>query len=282
MSKAKLLFDEANQKIQRLNLFTTRIFGNSEDLKEQIVDLLYRSFDQYNICKDYENSIVCLEKIMKYAKNDDLSKYAQDAIKIYIKLKDFDKIESLIETYFPPDRITGQTIKILSTLIKEFIDIDEFNKAEKYLLMGQQYAEYLGSTTNILEYKNIHAHLYLKSDPPKYKEASELFMQLGREYLDNKLLSSYAIDVFTKAIIIQLVREDIVKAEEYFNLATNYDFKYMNSREGKFANNILNCVKKSNESEFMQFVEEYDNGKSIEPVIISLLLAIKNKFNTIL
>ncbi len=133
MSKAKLLFDEANQKIQRLNLFTTRIFGNSEDLKEQIVDLLYRSFDQYNICKDYENSIACLEKIMKYAKNDDLSKYAQDAIKIYIKLKDFDKIESLIETYFPPDRITGQTIKILSTLIKEFIDIDEFNKAEKYV-----------------------------------------------------------------------------------------------------------------------------------------------------
>ena len=279
MSKAKLLHDQAIQKIQRLNLFTTKIFGNSEDLKEEIVDLLFRASEQYNINKEYENCIICFEKILKYAINDELSKYAQDAIKIYIKLKEFDKIELLIDTYFPPDKITGQTLKIMSAVTKEFIDIDEFDKAEKYLLMGKQYAEYLDANTNILEFKNTLAHLYLKYDSPKYEKSSDLFIELGKEYLEKRLLSNLAQDVFTKAIVIQLVREDSVKAEEYYKIATECDFKYMNSIEGRFVNNILNSVKKFNEAEFMKTVEEYDKVKPIDPVLISFLLVVKNKFN---
>lgn len=282
MSKAKILVDEATQKIQRLNLFTTMLFGNKEDLKEDIVELLYRASEQYNISQDYENSIICLEKLMKYAKEQDLSRYAHDLIKIYVKLKNFDKIESLIETYFPPDKITNQTIKILSAVINEFIENDEFDKAEKYLLMGEQYSVYLDATTNILNFRYIRANLYLKYSSPKYHEASNLLMDLGKEYLQNQMVSSKSIPIFAKAIIIQLTLNDIIKADEYYKIVSECDYKFVNSREGKFVFNILNCVKNFDSVKFMEHIEEYDKITPLEPTLVSLLLVIKNNFNQVI
>jgi hypothetical protein len=71
---------------------------------------------------------------------------------------------------------------------------------------------------------NIHSGIVNQASPLNAKE-----MQDKQDFV--------SLDIPLLIRVLELVREDIIKAEEYFNLASNYDFKYMNSREGKFVSN---------------------------------------------
>jgi alpha-soluble NSF attachment protein len=278
MSKPKAFdyYVEAQQKIKKLDSFFTRLFINRESIQEEIIELLEKAFEQFQIIKEYKEASNCIELILRYSTDSSRDSYAQDAIKFYVKTKNFARVEELIELYFPPERINGSTIKVLSNLCDDLIKLYDNEKAEKYLIMGEEYSEYLDSSDK-MEFKKRRAMLLATLDTPKYSEAAELFVKIAQDYSSKLLLSLQAIDMYLKSIIVYIAMNDIVKAQETYTIACNSDHRFESSIDGKLCKNIIESIINYNLDSFQDSILRYDNVKKFEPFITSLLLIIKRR-----
>ncbi len=276
MSKADKLFAEANKKIKLLNSWYKTFLMEKDKIKDEIEELLVKASEQYLINKDYISAIKCYEYLVD--NYEDNNKYIHNLIKTYIKNDDMVQVEVLIKKYFPPDKISSETIKILTLVINENISNCDYDDAEKHLIMAESYCDYLDNYTQKLNFMSTRASVIIKQSEPRYKESSEIFVECAKQYASIQNLSFTAIPNLMNAVLVNIAQQDIIAAENIHNNSIDITPRYQNSYEGRFCADIIQTLKDTNQEEFLNIISQYDKIKTLSSDLVSILLKIKHEF----
>jgi hypothetical protein len=80
---------------------------------------------------------------------------------------------------------------------------------------------------------------------------------------------------------MNLAMDDIVQANNNFEIYSNKDTTFQNSREGIFVSKIINAVYTNDYDEISFLCAEYDNVKSLDKIQVKLLIKIKENIGFI-
>ena len=112
-------------------------------------------------------------------------------------------------------------------------------------------------------------------DPPDLIRASTIYDQLGRKCLENNLLKFNAKGYFLQSILCLLAAGDGIGAEQQYTRYESLDYTYGDSREGKFAKQIIDCVEQYDMETFATCCYEYDRISKLDPWKTSMLVKVK-------
>jgi alpha-soluble NSF attachment protein len=112
-------------------------------------------------------------------------------------------------------------------------------------------------------------------DPPDLLKASRIYNQLGLACLDSNLLKFNAKGYFLQAILCQLANGDAVGAEQALSRYEGVDYTFGESREGKFARQLAECVDKLDAESMATACFEYDRISKLDPWKTSMLVKVK-------
>lgn len=116
-------------------------------------------------------------------------------------------------------------------------------------------------------------------DPPDYGRASKIYDDLGRRCLSSNLLKFNAKGYFLQAILCHLANGDDVGAEQAGAKYESLDYTFGDSREGKFANSLIEAVKGYDAEEFATACYEYDRISKLNPWQTSILVKVKRSID---
>jgi alpha-soluble NSF attachment protein len=112
-------------------------------------------------------------------------------------------------------------------------------------------------------------------DPPDLLRAAQLYDQLGRNCLDSNLLKFNAKGYFLQSILCSLANNDAVGAEQALAKYEGVDYTFGESREGKFARQLVECVAGMDVESFATACFEYDRISKLDPWKTSMLVKVK-------
>jgi alpha-soluble NSF attachment protein len=113
-------------------------------------------------------------------------------------------------------------------------------------------------------------------DPPDLLKASRLYNTLGLSCLDSNLLKFNAKGYFLQAILCQLANGgDVVGAEQALQRYEGVDYTFAESREGKFARQLVDCVERLDAESLATACFEYDRISKLDPWKTSMLVKVK-------
>lgn len=116
-------------------------------------------------------------------------------------------------------------------------------------------------------------------DPPDYGRASKIYDDLGRRCLTSNLLKFNAKGYFLQAIMCHLAHGDDVGAEQAGAKYESLDYTFGDSREGKFANALIEAVKSYDVEEFSTSCYEFDRISKLNPWQTSILVKVKRSID---
>jgi len=116
-------------------------------------------------------------------------------------------------------------------------------------------------------------------DPPDLIRAAKLYDDLGQKCLDSNLLKFNAKGYFLQAIICHLANNDDVAAEQCQDRCKAADYTFDSSREGKFASQMIECIKGYDNEGFATACFEYDKISKLDPWKTSMLVKVKRTIN---
>jgi len=116
-------------------------------------------------------------------------------------------------------------------------------------------------------------------DPPDFGRASKIYDDLGRRCLSSNLLKFNAKGYFLQAILCHLANGDDVGAEQAGAKYESLDYTFGDSREGKFANSLIEAVKGYDAEEFSTACFEYDRISKLNPWQTSILVKVKRSID---
>ena len=112
-------------------------------------------------------------------------------------------------------------------------------------------------------------------DPPDLLRAATLYDELGQKCLDSNLLKYNAKGYFLQATLCRLANADAVGASQALARYESLDFTFGDSREGKFAGQLVQCVEDYDADGLATACFEYDRISKLDPWKTSLLVKVK-------
>merc|ERR1712232_198391 len=113
-------------------------------------------------------------------------------------------------------------------------------------------------------------------DTPDLLRAAQLYDDQGRRCLDSNVLKFNAKGHFLQAILCHLANGDSVAAEQAFEKKYDVlDYTFGTSREGKFASQLIECVKGGDEEVFATACYDYDRISKLDPWKTTMLVKVK-------
>jgi alpha-soluble NSF attachment protein len=112
-------------------------------------------------------------------------------------------------------------------------------------------------------------------DPPDLIRAAQLYDELGRNCLDSNLLKFNAKGYFLQAILCHLANGDAIGAQQALQRYESIDYTFSESREGKFAKQLVECVEGFDVEGFGTACYEYDRITKLDPWKTSMLVKVK-------
>lgn len=116
-------------------------------------------------------------------------------------------------------------------------------------------------------------------DPPDFGRASKMYDDLGRRCLSSNLLKFNAKGYFLQAILCHLASGDDVGAEQANAKYESLDYTFADSREGKFAQSLIEAVKGFDVEEFSTACFDYDRISKLNPWQTSILVKVKRSID---
>lgn len=111
--------------------------------------------------------------------------------------------------------------------------------------------------------------------PPEFLRAAELYEKLGSDCLESNLLKYNAKGYFLQSIMCHLANQDSVGAEKAMARYSSLDFTLRESREGKFAGDLIAAVEAFDGESFATACYEYDRISKLDPWKTTILLSVR-------
>ena len=111
-------------------------------------------------------------------------------------------------------------------------------------------------------------------DPPEMLRAAEIYEGLGRQCLESNLLKYNAKTHFLNGILCHLANGDSIGASQALARSDGLDYTLADSREGKFARSLVECVEGFDAEGFATACFEYDRISKLDPWKTSLLVVL--------
>ena len=112
-------------------------------------------------------------------------------------------------------------------------------------------------------------------DPPDFSRASQMYDDMGRRCLDSNLLKFNAKGHFLHSILCHLANGDSVAAQQCMQKYESLDYTFSESREGKFARQLTECVEGYDAEGFSTACFDYDRISKHDPWKTSVLVKVK-------
>jgi alpha-soluble NSF attachment protein len=112
-------------------------------------------------------------------------------------------------------------------------------------------------------------------DPPDLIRAAQIYDDLGRRCLDSNLLKFNAKGYFLQATLCHLASGDPIGASQAMQRYEGVDYTFGESREGKFARQLVECVESYDAEGFGTACFEYDRISKLDPWKTSILVKVK-------
>lgn len=112
-------------------------------------------------------------------------------------------------------------------------------------------------------------------DPPELLRAADIYESLGRACLESNLLKYNAKSHFLNAIMCHLANGDSIGASQAMARFDGADYTFGESREGKFAGQLVECVEQFDPEGFATACFEYDRISKLDPWKTSILVRVK-------
>lgn len=112
-------------------------------------------------------------------------------------------------------------------------------------------------------------------DPPELLRAAEIYESLGRQCLESNLLKYNAKTHFLNGVMCHLANGDSVGASQAMARFDSLDYTFADSREGKFAKQLVECVEQYDPEGFATACFEYDRISKLDPWKTSMLVKVK-------
>lgn len=114
-------------------------------------------------------------------------------------------------------------------------------------------------------------------DPPDLLRAAQIYDDLGRRCLDSSLLKFNAKGYFLQATLCHLGNGDAIGANQALQRYEGVDYTFGESREGKFARQLVECVEGFDAEGFGTACFEYDRISKLDPWKTSMLVRVKKQ-----
>jgi alpha-soluble NSF attachment protein len=111
--------------------------------------------------------------------------------------------------------------------------------------------------------------------PPELLRAAEIYESLGKQCLESNLLKYNAKTHFLHAVMCHLANGDSIGASQAFSRFDSMDYTFGESREGKFAKQLVDCVEEFDPEGFATACFEYDRISKLDPWKTSMLVKVK-------
>lgn len=112
-------------------------------------------------------------------------------------------------------------------------------------------------------------------DPPELLRAAEIYESLGRQCLESNLLKYNAKTHFLNGVMCHLANGDSIGASQALARFDSLDYTFADSREGKFASQLVECVEGFDPEGFATACFEYDRISKLDPWKTSMLVKVK-------
>jgi len=112
-------------------------------------------------------------------------------------------------------------------------------------------------------------------NPPELLRAAELYEKLGTACLDSNLLKYNAKGYFLQSVMCHLANQDSIGASQAMNRFSSLDFTLRESREGKFGQQLIDCMDGMDPEGLATACFEYDRITRLDPWKTTILLSIR-------
>ncbi|KAL7487641.1 hypothetical protein ACHAW6_013272 [Cyclotella cf. meneghiniana] len=147
--------------------------------------------------------------------------------------------------------------------------IESYQKAADLFEMDQAKSQASGCLQKIAELSSGALN------PPELLKAADLYESLGRTCLDSNLLKYNAKSHFLNGILCHLANGDSIGASQAYTRFDNLDYTFGESREGKFASQLIEATETFDASGFATACFEYDRISKLDPWKTSMLVKVK-------
>mmetsp|Transcript_2052 Transcript_2052/g.4432 ORF Transcript_2052/g.4432 Transcript_2052/m.4432 type:complete len:314 (-) Transcript_2052:215-1156(-) len=284
--KAEAFIKEAEGLLSKKSWFSSSKERNAEEAAE-VFEKAANAYKVGGLNQDAGNTYTRAAELYRDKISDfnHASKAFNAAGSCYKKSNPADAVNAYkqaVSLYVDNARIT-QAAKLSKEIAElyENEEIDEKNKSHIVLAIEayEQASELFGmedsksSTSQCLA--KIAELCSAALDPPDYSRASKMYDDLGRRCLTSNLLKFNAKGYFLQAILCHLANGDDVGAEQAGAKYESLDYTFGDSREGKFANALIEAVKGYDVEEFSTACYDFDRISKLNPWQTSILVKVK-------
>jgi len=199
-----------------------------------------------------------------------------------------DAYKQAVSLYTDNARIT-QAAKLMKTIAElyEEEEIDDKNEGKSHIVCAIEAYEQASELFGMEDSKSSTSQCLGKIaelcsaalDPPDFTRAGKIYDDLGRRCLSSNLLKFNAKGYFLQAVLCHLASGDDVGAEQAMAKYESLDYTFGDSREGKFANSLIDAVKGYDVEEFSTACFEYDRISKLNPWQTSILVKVKRSID---
>eukprot|EP00588_Corethron_pennatum_P007736 CAMPEP_0194283816 /NCGR_PEP_ID=MMETSP0169-20130528/26208_1 /TAXON_ID=218684 /ORGANISM="Corethron pennatum, Strain L29A3" /LENGTH=301 /DNA_ID=CAMNT_0039029497 /DNA_START=67 /DNA_END=972 /DNA_ORIENTATION=+ len=153
--------------------------------------------------------------------------------------------------------------------------IESFQKAADYYDMAEAKSQSNAMLAKVAELCSSAI------DPADFQRASTIYDKLGRTSLDSSLLKFNAKGYFLQALLCHLGQGDSIAASQKFETYIHLDYTLGDSREGKFASQLIESIEKYDADGFANACSDYDRISRLDPWKTAILLKAKRAIDGI-
>lgn len=147
--------------------------------------------------------------------------------------------------------------------------IESYQQAAELYEMEQQKAQGSNCLAKVAELSSA------AKNPPDYLRAAEIYENLGKNCLDSNLLKYNAKGYFLQCVLCHLANKDSVGASQAMSRFSSLDYTLKESREGKFADELIECVEGRDSEGFATACFEFDRISKLDPWKTTILLSVR-------
>lgn len=281
MQEADNLVNQANNKLAKK---ITDIFTSKEQKYRDACDLFEKAANKYKGNKQFKEAGDTYYRIyecnsqLKYD-NYETNKALVEAGNCYKKAK---SINDAIRCY--------EQVSVL------FAESGNFNSAGKYKNEVAEIYESEGDLINAEDsYKK--AINYFESgdgnDSPinickkkmasfvSYDVAANLYEELATTSINNSMLKYSVYNYLLKAGLCRISMDDLIGADKAIDNYINIDVTFDGTKEYKLLKSIIKTLSNNDTETFSEIISEYDSTSKLDNWMVSILLIIKKKIETI-
>ncbi|SOV11609.1 SNAP protein (soluble N-ethylmaleimide-sensitive factor attachment protein), putative [Plasmodium sp. DRC-Itaito] len=276
---------ELEKKAEQLNKkgFLASFFGT--DNTDEIINCYNLAANKYKLSHKWKEASCCILKNALLHKKNNETSYCANAYleagniaKKYDKMEAIKHIEEAVNMYATIGRFSncGKCEKNIAEIYEDLYDFDNASKYYKKAAYYFEMDEYSKSvyTQCIVKYAELNSQYN-----HEYEDAISIFEKEAEKALKSTLLQYGARDYYIKAGILHIVIGDLVNAKISIDKYCMNDPRFLNSREKKFLDNIIDAVTEQNVEEFEEIVHEYDRITKLDNWKVHFLYKIKSKLS---